>query len=140
MASKDNCTLLKRVPGFASASISATKTGDTIDLQNYESCTFVLSLGTGALDGSNYWTVKLQHGDASDMSDAADVTAGDLIGAMGSDGDNKLDSSANDSSKCHKLGYKGPKRYVRIVLTLTGTMTQVMGCIVDLGHARDVPA
>ena len=138
MTTRDLIHNIKAVKGFTAASISVTQTGDTIDLAGYESCTFLLSTGTGSLSTSNYWTAKLQHGDASDLSDAVDVPAANVMGAMGSDADNKLDSS-NDSSTTHKLGYIGGKRYVRIVLTLTGTMTQVMGCEALLGNPRHAP-
>jgi len=102
---KDNISVVSNIdPDDYVADI----TGTTIDLQGFNSATFALLLGT-ITDGT--FTPKLQHGDASDLSDAADVAAGDINGTLA--------AAASDTNQT--VDYVGTKRYVRMFVTVTGS-------------------
>lgn len=87
---------------------TTTQTGAIIDLKGYDSAMISLLVGT-LTDGVH--TPKLQHGDDSGLSDAADVSGTDLDGAFG--------VTVSDTNQA--VGYLGTKRYCRVVVTITGT-------------------
>jgi hypothetical protein len=99
------------------ATLTASTNGNTIDRQGYELAEFAVQVGTATTaDGSNYFTLSLEHGDASNMSDAAAVTSSDgLVGA------NLVVNNTADANLVNHIGYNGIKRYVRLVATETGT-------------------
>ena len=109
---------------------AGTDDGDIIDRQGFESLEFSCIVGVDAgLDGSNHLQFKLQHGDAANLSDAADVVIGDLIGSL-TGGITAVvtgifaivDATAEDDV-VFKIGYKGIKRYVRLSVIVTGATT-----------------
>ncbi len=95
----------------ATVTTNTTTTGVEIDLQNYESCTFLFSLGT-LTDGD--FTPLITECATSGGSFTA-VADADLIG---------LESGAafttdTDDNKVSKLGYKGKLRYVKAAIVTT---------------------
>ena len=77
-----------------------------MDLADCASNDIVVSVGT-ITDGT--FTAKMQEGNAADYSDMADTTAyNGTLGAL----------AANTQ---YAVGYTGLKRYVRIVVTVTGS-------------------
>lgn len=82
-----------------------------IDLAGYGSCEFVILAGSLA-DADATFTTLLQHGDAANLSDAATPAAGDLLGTAA-----EASFAFSDDDKVFKIGYKGPKRYVRLTIT-----------------------
>jgi len=82
-----------------------------IDRQGYESLTI-------SLDVEDATTVKLEHGDDSGLSDAAEVGADFIIG--------QLVFATADGSPC-TIGYNGNKRYVRpsYVSLVNGTAASI---------------
>jgi hypothetical protein len=115
------------------ATLTATTNGNTIDRQGYGLADFVVQVGTSTTaDGSNYFTISLEHGDASNMSDAAAVTA--TTGLVGA---NLVINATADANLVNHLGYNGIKRYVRMVATETGTASvQIAGVCVLSEAAR----
>jgi hypothetical protein len=110
--------------------LSATLSGVTpaagawIDMQGWEAVTFSVSTGTvtdaGTISG---FAFEVQESDTTAAADATAVADADLIGlesaltVISDDDDNKLVGS---------VGYRGGKRYVRIVATgTTGTNAAV---------------
>jgi hypothetical protein len=92
---------------------------------------------TGILtDADATWAATLEHGDASDLSDTAAVTAADLIGTLAGEG-----FTFADDTECRKVGYRGRKRYLRLTITGTGnTGNLFLAGMAVLGHARNKPA
>jgi hypothetical protein len=113
------------------ATLTATTNGNTIDRQGYGLADFVIQVGTSTTaDGSNYFTISLEHGDASNMSDAAAVTAANgLVGA------NLVINATADANLVNHLGYNGIKRYVRCVATETGTASVQIAAVAVLSEA-----
>lgn len=104
--------------------LSATKSdAPVVDLRGADSATFVIV--TGAIAGAGDFTPSIRHGDAADLSGDAAATADELIGA--------LPASLAASSVYH-VGYRGNKRYVRLVLTKNGGTSIAAGATVVRGH------
>lgn len=116
------------------ATLTASTNGNTIDRQGYGLADFIVQVGTvTTADGTNYFTVSLEHGDASNLSDAAAVTSSNgLVGA------NLVVNATGDANLVNHIGYNGIKRYVRMVATETGTASaQICGTAVLSEAARE---
>lgn len=121
---------IKAQNGLSPATLTDTAgVGAIIDTQGFESLTFLILSGT-VTDGTSY-TPKLDEGDASNLSDAAEVAAAGLVGTIAG-----ATFAATDDNKVKKLGYRcGPKRYVRLTLTPAGaTSGGAFSAIAVLGH------
>ncbi len=79
-----------------------TTVGTIIDLRGYESCDFQVNYGTLA---DSDMVPLIEHGDASNLSDAAAVDDADLLG----------------TEAVKAVGYRGGKRYVRLSIVSTST-------------------
>lgn len=114
---RDMTNRLHIVPAFAPKAAVADDTAQVsaiVDLSGYDSATLVLETGT-LTDANATFAVTMEHGDASNLSDAAAVTAADLIGTLAGAG-----FTFADDIEARKIGYKGSKRYVRATVTPTG--------------------
>jgi len=117
-----------------------TVTSDSTDLAGYEAATFFVSYGQSGdtLSGSVYWSAKLQESD--DDSTFSDVAAADVIGNT----ENKFAvcNAAADDDAIYGLGYRGDKRYVKVVVTATGTHSSgtPIGVYVVKGRIADGPS
>ncbi len=99
---------------------SATKAdAPIIDLQGADAATLIIN--TGAIVGAGDYTPSLLMSDLSDMSVATTAAADDLIGAFPA-------SLAADSS--YAIGFRGEKRYVRLVLTKNSGTSIAVGASV----------
>ncbi len=103
---------------------SATKAdASIIDLQGAGSATVIVN--TGAIAGAGDYTVSLRHGDASDLTGDAAASGDDLLGAFPA-------TLAADST--YAVGYRGGKRYVRVVITKNGGTSIAAGAVIVKGH------
>ena len=103
---------------------AATKADATIiDLQGAGSATVIVN--TGAIAGSGDYTISLRHGDASDLSGDAAASGDDLLGAFPA-------TLAADTS--YAVGYRGGKRYVRVVITKNSGTSIAAGAVIVKGH------
>ncbi|MBZ9650006.1 hypothetical protein K9B33_20945 [Sphingobium sp. 3R8] len=82
-----------------------------IDLAGFSQLVFAILLGSLA-DADATFAVLVEHGDASNLSDAVAVPDASLTGSEASAG---FDFSADN--KVRKIGYVGSKRYVRLTVT-----------------------
>lgn len=115
--------VLALAPAVQSASID----GIAVDLKGYNAAAFVVN--TGAIASAGDFSAKLQESDASG-SGYADVVAG------------FVDSNAPATlaaSSSYKLGYRGNKRYVRVVLTKAGGTSIAAGATAVLGEPAKAP-
>lgn len=109
---------------LAPAVHTATKSDAAIiDLQGAGSATVIVN--TGAIAGDGDFTASLAHGDKADLSDSAAVTDADLMGTL---------PASLDASKTYAVGYRGGKRYVRVVITKNGGTSIAAGAVVVKGH------
>ncbi len=82
-----------------------------LDLQDKHAAAFVTLIGANT-DADVTFTALLEHGDVSNLSDAAAVPDAELIL-------NEASASFTfaDDNEVRKLGYKGSKRYIRYTIT-----------------------
>ena len=112
------------VLALSSAVHSATKADAAIiDLQGAGSATVVIN--TGAIVGAGDYTISLRHGDASDLTGDAAASGDDLLGTFPA-------TLAADSA--YSVGYRGGKRYVRVVITKNSGTSIAAGAVVVKGH------
>jgi hypothetical protein len=111
------------------ASVSAI-----IDTRGYESLTFLLQSGSLA-DADATFTVLVEDGNASNLSDAAAVVDAELLGTEA-----LASFTFADDSKTRKIGYVGHKRYVRLTVTpANNTGNAFITAIALLGHPNIHP-
>lgn len=103
---------------------SATKSDAAIiDLQGCGSATVIVN--TGAIAGEGDYTISLRHGDASDLSGDAAASGDDLLG--------EFPASLAENS-VYAVGYRGGKRYIRVVITKNGGTSIAAGAVIVKGH------
>lgn len=105
-----------------------------VDRQGYSSLEFVIGFGTLA-DADATFSVLVEEGDASDMSDAAAVADADLLGTEA-----LAAATFADDGEGRKIGYKGYKRYVRCTVTpAANTGSAPIAVIPVLGDPSNAP-
>lgn len=118
----------------AAVTDNTAQVSSIIDTQGYESCELVVITGTNT-DADVAYTFLLEHGDESDLSDAVAVPDTDLLGTEADAG-----FGADDDGEVRKLGYKGPKRYVRATITpANNTGNFFLAGMAILGHPHLAP-
>lgn len=124
----------KRVLSPASVSDNTAQVGQIIDRQGFKALEYVILTGSLA-DADATFTVLLEEGDASNLSDAAAVADADLLGteALAS-----FTFAADD--KVFKLGYKGHKRYTRLTITpAANASAALLAAVAILGDPQLAP-
>ena len=131
---REQASELKTTPALNPQTISSdtTTAGTIIDTQGYDALFFAMQSGT-LTDGT--YTPLIQHGDESDLSDAAAVDDADLTATEAS-----AAFAATDDNVCKKIGYLGTKRYVRLSFVSASTSSGgVIGAQAVLGRGRQQP-
>lgn len=104
---------------------NTTTNGTEVDRQGFEQVEFLILAGT-ITDGA--YAVEVQESDTSGSGYTA-VADNDLLGTEAGAG-----IVAADDNTVKKIGYRGIKRYVRLVVTSTGVTTGgTLGAIAVLG-------
>lgn len=114
-----------------SATLSGTtpSAGTWIDLQGWQALTFSVSTGTVTDAGTaSGFAFEVQHSDTTAAADATAVADADLIGT---EAGLTVTSDTDDNKLVGSIGYRGEKRYVRIVATGTAGTNAVVSV-----HAR----
>ena len=108
---------------IAAAALDADVNGATVDLKGFDSCTFVLSVGVGGITFSATNRIRFVMEESDDGSAWNTVLDRDIIGQAASvtDGIVLALTSAHASAMAYRFGYKGYKRYVRLVADFNGT-------------------
>lgn len=105
-----------------------------IDRLGYEQLAFAILIGALA-DADATFAVLVQHGDQANLSDAADVPDAQLTGSEALAG-----FKFDDDDKVRKIGYVGPKRYVRLTITPAGNAGNAfVAAVAILAAARYAP-
>lgn len=133
MRDQMNQLAIKRAISPVSVGDNTAQTGQAVDLQGYDACTFVIATGSLA-DADATFAVEVQESDSSGSGYTA-VADANLVGTEA------LASFVfSDDDKCFKVGYIGSKRYVRLVITPTGNASAGLMCAVAiLGHPNRSP-
>ena len=95
-----------------------------------------LAIATGSIgDADATFTVLLEEGDNSALSDAAAVDDADLLGTEALAG-----FQFDDDNECRKLGYIGAKRYTKLTITpVANASAALISAVAILGHAAVKP-
>ena len=96
---------------------NTAKVSNIIDRQGFHALEFVIQTGTIG-DAAATFTVLLEEGDASNLSDNTAVADADMLGTEAAAG---FDQTGDDAVT--KIGYIGSKRYVRLTITPAGNGT-----------------
>lgn len=105
-----------------------------VDVKGFDSLTVLLAIGALA-DADATFAVTAEHANASDKSDAAAVSASDLLGTLALAG-----FRFDDDNEPRKFGYVGPRRYFRFTVTPTGnTGNAFLAGLFVLGHPNLTP-
>ena len=130
----NNIKVVRALSPVATPADNTAQVSQIIDRAGYEGIEFVIA--TGAIpDADATFAVTMHHGDAANLSDAAAVSADDLVGTLAGA---SFIFSDDDSTK--KVGYKGTKRYVRLTITPTANASATLLAVVAiLGGARKAP-
>ena len=123
-------------PIAAQTNSSTARVSAIIDTLGYDSCELILINGTNT-DATATFAVLVEDGDDSDLvDDGAAVADADLVGTE------LLAAFAfGDDVECRKIGYIGPKRYVRVTVTPTSNDSGdwFMAGVAILGHPHIAP-
>lgn len=138
MSTKDLYNNVVVTPSDIPANRTGTLTGAAIDTAGYQSTLVCFDVGNSGdtLSGSLKWTLTVEESDASGSGYTA-VAADDLHNGYAS---YVIDAPAEDSLIV-KFGYKGNKRYLRGVATVTGSHSTgtPIGIFSVKGHPHIVP-
>lgn len=110
----NNLHILNAITPVAARTDNTAIVSSIIDTRGYDSMTFGVIIGTNT-DANATFAVTMDHGDAANLSDAAAVPVGDLIGTLALAGYNFA-----DDNESRKIGYVGARRYVRLTITPSG--------------------
>lgn len=124
---RDLYSSIKTALALAPAVQSATVNGVAVDLKGSGRVAIVVA--TGAIDGAGVFGAKLQESDASG-SGFADVTA-ELVDSNA--------PAALAAASTYRLGYRGHKRYVRLVLTRASGTSIAAGAVAVLSDLAERP-
>ena len=129
---------------LAAAVRSAAANGTGVDLQGYNSAAILVDVGAegDTLSGSVYFEISLEHTD--DDSTYTDCAQADIVdGTIASGGiflklDGTTGGDPDTAGGIFRVGYRGGKRYVRVVIAKTGTHSNgtPIGAMVVRGNAR----
>ncbi|RIK91762.1 MAG: hypothetical protein DCC73_14975 [Proteobacteria bacterium] len=119
------------------------------DRQGFNSVEHVVIFGTSGdtLSGSLKVDLKLQHSDDdsnwSPVTSADDVLIGSDSGVSAPDANGifRTVDAAGEDAKSYRIGYRGPKRYSRVLADFTGTHTNGVPIVMLalLGHPERSP-
>lgn len=121
-------------PVAAAQTDNTAMVSEIVDTRGYGSVEYLILTGSLA-DADATFTVLVEDGDASNLSDAAAVVDAELLGTEALAG-----FTYADDNKVFKIGYIGNKRYVRV--TVTPANNTGAACVAGawlLGHASIAP-
>jgi hypothetical protein len=103
--------------------LTADNTPAAIDLLGYNSAEIGLGIGVGGItfNGTNKIEFKLTH--SEDNVTYEPVALGDVLGvdSVGAGGIIKALTSAHAAAAAYRVGYKGGRRYLRLLADFSGT-------------------
>jgi hypothetical protein len=139
---KDIHSDLKVVVAIAAEALAADNTPPAIDLQGYDAAELILAVGVGGItfSGTNKVEFKLTHSD--DNSSYAAVEQDDVLGVtVASGGIIKALTSAHAAAAVYRAGYKGGKRYLKLLADFSGThgTATPIAAVAVLGHGFNKP-
>ncbi len=120
---KDIHSAITAVAAIGAAVLDADNTPAAIDLIGYDAAEILLAIGIGGItfSGTNKIEFKLTHSDDNTTYTAVD--ADDVLGAasVGTGGIIKALTAAHAAAAVYRFGYKGGKRYLKLLADFSGT-------------------
>jgi len=105
--------------------------GTIIDHADHDSVEYLIQIGSVG-DADATFTVLLEDGDNSSLTDNAAVADAQLLGTEAG-----ASFIFDDDNQVRKLGYRGAKRYSRLTITpALNASAALIGASVILGHPR----
>ena len=132
MATRDLKNNVNTVQSIAPGTYTTTQTGASADLAGYESATIEFNIGLWT-EGTFTPTVE----ESADDATFTTVAAADLIGTPPT-----VNDSSSDDNTITLVGYRGAKRYLRVVITVGGGSpddTCAYAVTIWRGHPRHAP-
>lgn len=115
---------------------NATYTG--IDLAGFNSACLLISVGLDAnFADNNKWVFTLKHGD--DVTTYANVETDDMLDLTVASGVVLTIDAVGEDNSIYKLGYVGGKRYLELVMTVSGTVSMPLSIECIKGHPENAP-
>lgn len=112
-----NMQVKRAISPVSGAADNTAQVSQIIDRQGFNSLAFLIALGSIA-DADAVFTTLVEHGDASNLSDAAAVSDSELVSQTdGTAPEAAAGFQFDDDNEVRKIGYIGPKRYVRLTIT-----------------------
>lgn len=153
MANREFHSCIKAVQHLSNQAYTSTQTPTNgVDLQGFDSAEFEIHIGTLTNVGGSpteSWTFKLQESDSqssgfSDVTDSSKVVVGSAQSPLttpdSSSGVFLTVDAADEDDAIYRIGYRGDKRYVRVVSTANNTPGSTpLGIVARLGHPGQEP-
>lgn len=130
--------LLFTICKFPAALASASVNGTAINVSDFGSLCFLISVGTFAFDTTNKVTIQMQHSDTNVDGDFVNCATADVYGGEGAGVVKTIDSALEDEA-LYPAHYLGNKKFARIRLVVGGTVTAVVGIHAVQGHPEAMP-
>lgn len=120
------------------ATLTADANSASVDTRGFDSLMFAAAVGESGdtLSGSVYLELEVEESDDnSTWTDVADADLHNSVSGNNTGTFGVIDAAAEDDA-VYVTGYKGNKRYVRVVANLTGTHTNgiPVGVVAVQGH------
>lgn len=103
--------VLRALSPVAAGTDNTAYVSEIIDRRGFDALTFLIAIGANT-DADVAFTVLIEDGDASNLSDAAAVADEHLVGTEA-----LASFTYADDNEARKIGYVGDKRYVRMTIT-----------------------
>jgi len=139
---KDIHSAILAAVAIGNATLSADNTPASIDLLGYNAAEILLAIGVGGItfSGTNKIEFVLTHSD-DDVTYTAVAQKDVLGGAVADGGIIKALTSAHAAAAVYRFGYKGGKRYLKLLADFSGThgTGTPIAAIVLKGDGQDNP-
>lgn len=126
MIDKDQLNLLKRTQAVAAQTVTADVNGATVDMQGYRSVMFMADVGASGdvLSDTVYFEFEIEHSDdGATWVDAPDTSIRIPVSGASSTGTFAVVDDPAEDEAIYAGQYIGSKRYVRVVINVTGVHT-----------------
>lgn len=129
----NNSSVVRAISPVSVADTTA-QVSQIIDRRGFDSLLFAIATGSIA-DVDATFTVLIEDGDVSSLSDAAAVVDAELLGTELLAG-----FQFDDDNETRKIGYIGNKRYVRMTITpVANASAALISAVAILSHASLQP-
>ena len=129
-----NNVAVRRAISPVSVADTTAAVSQIIDRQGFGSLMFAIATGSIA-DADATFTVLVEDGDDSGLSDAAAVADAQLHGTEA-----LAAFRFDDDNETRKIGYRGFKRYVRLTITpVANASAALFSAVAILGNPSDAP-